>query len=84
MLTTNLTTIAIFDSRTPNMTYLKMAEGQALFKFSGTDQPVNSSFCSIASVEVFRGWEGAIEINHRGFTLSDNGSVEVKVTTILT
>ena len=81
-MTTNLTTtIAIFDSRTPNMTYLKTAEGQAHFKLNGTDQSVDRFFCSIASLEVFRGWEGVIEISHQGFTLSANGSVEV--TTLL-
>ena len=47
------------------------------FHFNGTDQPVNSSFCHIASLEVFRGWEQAIQISHSGFSLSDNGTVEV-------
>ena len=60
------------------MTYLKTAVGRALFKLNGTTQSVSSSFCSIASLEVFRGWEQAIEINYQGFTLSGSGSIEVK------
>ena len=60
------------------MTYLKTAYGRAFFRFNGTDQLVNSSFCSIDSLEVFRGWEQAIEISHQGFTLRNNGSIEVK------
>ena len=43
------------------------------------DQPmqVNTSFCHIAGLEVYRGREQAIEINHEGFSLSDRGTIEV-------
>ena len=72
------TAVAILDSRTPNITHLKLdTDGQELFKFNETDQPVNNSFCHIASLEVFRGWEQAIQISHSGFSLTRNGSIEV-------
>ena len=51
------------------------------FYFNGTDQPVNSTFCHIASLEVFRGWEQAIEVDHDGFSLSDNGTIRVQCLT---
>ena len=40
-------------------------------------QPVTSSSCQIAALEVYRGREQAIEIRHGGFSLSDRGTVEV-------
>ena len=40
-------------------------------------QPVTSSSCQIAALEVYRGREQAIEIRHDGFSLSDRGTVEV-------
>ena len=45
--------------------------------FNETDELVSSSFCHIASLEVYRGREQAIEINHDGFSLSDNGTIQV-------
>ena len=48
------------------------------FIFNDTNQSVNSSFCQISSLEVYRGREQAIEISHQGFSLSDNGSIEVR------
>ena len=48
-----------------------------IFGFNETDQTVNSSFCNISSLEVYRGRQQAIEISHQGFSLSDNGSIEV-------
>ena len=48
------------------------------FGFNGTSQTVNGSFCTISSLEVYRGREQAIEISHQGFSLSDNGSIEVR------
>ena len=47
------------------------------FIFNETKQPVNSSVCHISTLEVYRGREQAIEISHEGFSLSDNGSIEV-------
>ena len=41
-------------------------------------EKVNSSTCNISSLEVYRGREQAIEISHEGFSLTDNGSIEVK------
>ena len=38
---------------------------------------VNNSFCAISSLEVYRRREQAIEINHEGFSLNDDGSIEV-------
>ena len=49
-----------------------------IFGFNGTNQTVNSSFCYISSLEVYRGREQAIVINHQGFSLSYNGSIEVR------
>ena len=49
-----------------------------IFGFNGTNQTVNSSFCDISSLEVYRGREQAIEISRRGFFLGDNGSIEVR------
>jgi hypothetical protein len=49
-----------------------------VFGFDGTDQTVNSSYCNISSLEVYRGREQAIEISHQGFSLGDNGSIEVR------
>ena len=49
-----------------------------VFGFNGTNQTVNSSFCNISSLEVYRGRQQAIEISHLGFSLSDNGSIEVR------
>ena len=49
-----------------------------IFGFNGTNQRVNSSFCSISSLEVYRGRQQPIEISHQGFSLGDNGSVQVR------
>ena len=53
-------------------------EHVVIFGFNGTNQIVNSSFCNISSLEVYRGREQAFEISHQGFTLSFNGSIEVR------
>ena len=49
-----------------------------IFGFNGTNQTVNSSFCQISSLEVYRGRDQAIEISHQGFSLGDNGSIQVR------
>ena len=78
-LPTNLTAIAVLDSRTSNITSLMVeVDVDAIFKFNGSNQPVNNSFCHIASLEVFRGWNRSIMINHDRFSLTVNGSIEVR------
>ena len=47
------------------------------FVFNKTKQLVNSSFCNISTLEVYRGREQAIKIDYEGFYLSDNGTIEV-------
>ena len=48
------------------------------FVFNSTKQPVNSSFCNISNLEVYRGREQAVEINYNdGFSLNGNGSIKV-------
>ena len=42
---------------------------------------VNDSSCHIASLEVYRGKEQAIEISHDGFSLGDRGTIEVSHST---
>ena len=64
----NITNLLVADNTTNN---------NATFKFSETNQPVNSSLCNISSLEVYRGREQAIEISHDGFSLSNSGSIEV-------
>ena len=49
------------------------------FGFNETNQPVNSSFCNISNLEVYRGKEQAIEISNQGFFINDSGSIEVRV-----
>lgn len=48
------------------------------FGFNETKKSVNSSFCNISSLEVYRGREQAAEISHQGFSLNSSGSVEVR------
>ena len=48
------------------------------FGFNGTNRTVNSSFCNISTLEVYRGMEQAIEISHQGFSLNESGSIEVR------
>ena len=75
----NLTVIVDLDSKAmSNITSLKEASGiTTKFKFNITDQPVNSSFCQITSLEVYRGKKQAIQISNDGFSLSINGTVDV-------
>ena len=74
---TNLTVIATIGST--NVIGLKGAiEITTKFKFNITDQHLNSSFCHITSLEVYRGRKEAIQISHVGFSLSINGTVDVR------
>ena len=43
-----------------------------------TGQPVRSAFCQIISLEVYRGRNKAIKINHDGFHLSQSGAIKVR------
>ena len=70
MISSNVSTLHLVGKNDPN--------SAERFYFNETDQPANSSFCHIASLEVFRGWEQAIQISHDGFSLSDNSTVKVK------
>ena len=42
-----------------------------------TNAEVNSSFCNISSLEVYRGREQAIEISKEGISLGNSGTIEV-------
>ena len=44
---------------------------------------VDKSFCNISSLEAYHGREQVIEISHQGFSLSDNGTIEVYTTYIM-
>ena len=80
-----LTILAAFDfsSAMPMFTYLQSTSYIEMFKFNKTDQLVNSSLCTISSLEVYRGRQQIIEISHQGFFLSDNGGIEVCLHTII-
>ena len=41
------------------------------------NKSLNVSLCQIASLEVYRGNESIIEINHSGFTLTDRNTIQV-------
>ena len=47
------------------------------FKNHSAIEKVNSTVCHISTLEVYRGRDQAIEIRHSGFSLGDNGSIEV-------
>ena len=81
----HLTTIAAFyfSLAMPKFAYLQSTSYTKMFKFNITNQLVNSSLCAISSLEVYRGREQVIEISHKGFFLSDNGSIEVRLHTII-
>ena len=46
------------------------------------NKSLNVSLCQIASLEVYRGNESIIEINHSGFTLTDRNTIQVKLSTV--
>ena len=49
------------------------------FYFNGTDKLVEKFSCQIVSLEVYRGREQTFQISHHGFSLTDNGAVEVHI-----
>ena len=82
IMSTFLIPVAVIDSRYSAIITYKFGDSPKkhvlIFGFNGTNQNVNSSFCNISSLEVYRGREQAIEISHQGFSLSDNGSIQVR------
>ena len=62
-----------------NISYLSIRDKNIpeRFYFNGTNQLVNNSACHLDSLEVYRGREQAIEISHDGFSLTENGTIEV-------
>lgn len=42
-----------------------------------SDQLVNLSHCQIGRLNVYRGQENIVEINHLGFLLTERGTIEV-------
>jgi hypothetical protein len=72
---------AAIDSRYSAITTLdsdSFKEYVVAFGFNGTNQTVNNNICNVSSLEVYRGREQGIEISYQGFSLSDNGSIEVR------
>ena len=49
----------------------------AVVTFRNREEQVNGSICNISSLEVYRGREQAIEIDYRGFSLTENGTIKV-------
>ena len=72
-----ITTIAVLDSSSAITYLLGNVTTYKTFKINETNQLVNSSFCHISSLEVYRGRQQAIEISNQGFSLSENGSIKV-------
>ena len=75
----HLVAVASMNIDMSNISYLLIRERDIpeRFYFNGTNQSVDNS-CQIDSLEVYRGREQVIEISHDGFSLTENGTVEVK------
>ena len=73
-----LTPTASFDNQKSSDIISIMIDTSSTFNFNETGKVVNGSFCHIASLEVYRGREQAINISYDGFSLSDNGTIEVR------
>ena len=54
-----------------------VADAVVTLRGTAENTQLNSSTCQISSLEVYRGREQAIEISHQGFSLSDNGNIQV-------
>ena len=50
----------------------------ALVVHKTTQMLVNNSLCNISSLEVYRGRQQSYEISKDGFSLSENGTIEVR------
>ena len=80
-----LTTALVFAHQNETITItfkqFKMVDASltdaAISVINGTHQFVNGSLCQIASLEVYRGSNQITEISYAGFSLSENGIVEV-------
>ena len=55
----------------------KESVANAIIVTKSTNEPLNTSVCDISSLEVYRGREQAIAINHTGFVLGNSGTFEV-------
>ena len=51
----------------------------AVIKKKESNETVNSSLCTISSLEVYRGRGQAIAIEHSVFILSDSGTIKVRI-----
>ena len=51
----------------------------AVIVYKDLQMLADKSFCNISSLEVYRRREQAIEISHQGFSLSENGTIEVYI-----
>ena len=60
------------------------AVANAIIVTKSTNESLNNSVCDISSLEVYRGREQAIEINHTGFILGNSGTFEVNRFLIIT
>ena len=47
------------------------------------NKSLNLSLCQIASLEVYRGEENAIEINHSGFILTNRSTIQVNTMNLM-
>ena len=74
----NYIPIVRFNSNS-NFTFLMVGDKNinGMFYFNGTDQLVEKSSCQIVSLEVYRGRKQTFQINHCGFSLTDDGAIEV-------
>ena len=75
----HLVAVASINTDLSNISYLLIRDINIpeRFYFNGTNQSVDNC-CHIDSLEVYRGREQAIEISHDGFSLTENGTVEVQ------
>ena len=54
-----------------------VADAVVALRGTAENTQLNSSTCQISSLEVYRGRQQAIKISHQGFSLSDNGTIQV-------
>ena len=66
-----ITATTPFNFDTSNLT-------DAVVYHRSTNRPVNSAFCHITSLEVYRGRNETTKIRHDGFHLNQRGAIEVR------
>ena len=71
------------NSRIQTVNSTDKATNAIVINTKSKEKQINSSVCSISSLEVYRGREKAFEINHTGFLLDNSGTIEVINYTIL-